>query len=397
MVDLYANIRPAKFRGIDFETPQGSNTVGRRIKRHNFVENDTPSHQDLGLKTPNFKMTCVIRGDDYYDKSLAFEQAINQPGEGQLVHPFYGTLNVVVISAQRNYQMARVGESVFQLEFELAGSARTYDLAHNTAIDIDTTTETLDQTSATDFVNAFPDNLPDYSVNETTAFLDETQSQLQTMGGLSLPQSYAWSPHWPLGNASALAANILGVYQSIADAFTPSAAPVVAGMSQAQTATNHVEAVGDILNIAAVSPDNSASHIQSTHLLQSTGQLNAAARIIRNADFESVEQAVITRDKFVRNSDMVLNQLGDANWHQSWSDLGDVTAAVTRDINQRLGRLPKIAVIENNRTRPSMLLAHFIYGDQPEKLFDQSKDLTKRNRTEHPGFFAPGHIEVLDG
>lgn len=91
-----STLQDASFRGIPFLTEDLSTTIGRRTVLHEYPFQDTPYSEDLGRKGRSYRINAYVMGDDHNTQRDALMEAIEQGGEGELIHPEYGLLNVVV-------------------------------------------------------------------------------------------------------------------------------------------------------------------------------------------------------------------------------------------------------------------------------------------------------------
>jgi len=88
----------ASFRGIGFRVQGDETEVGRRTKFYDlpFDESGGSASRDLGKAARTHQITAVIRGNNY-DLDLAeLMDALEEPGPGVLVHPYFGRHTVVI-------------------------------------------------------------------------------------------------------------------------------------------------------------------------------------------------------------------------------------------------------------------------------------------------------------
>lgn len=89
-------LRTASFNGVPFEVNAGSIVVGRRVVTHEFPQRDTPYSEDLGRAYRQFSLTGFVTGADYIEKARRLQNALEADSKGRLIHPWLGTLEVVV-------------------------------------------------------------------------------------------------------------------------------------------------------------------------------------------------------------------------------------------------------------------------------------------------------------
>lgn len=98
----------ASFRGVPFWLDTDSVNVGRRTQVHEFPQRDQPFVEDLGLRTREYKFAGFVVGDDCLSQRDKLLTALDTPGAGELVHPWYGRMTVTAgdceVSHARNEQ-----------------------------------------------------------------------------------------------------------------------------------------------------------------------------------------------------------------------------------------------------------------------------------------------------
>lgn len=95
-------LQPASFRGEPFLVEAHDSSFGRRVVVHEYPNRNEPYTEDLGRQARRFTITAFVVGDDYQAKRDRLLEAVEQPGPGTLVHPYLGSLQVVIESCQLN-------------------------------------------------------------------------------------------------------------------------------------------------------------------------------------------------------------------------------------------------------------------------------------------------------
>ncbi|MFT8210855.1 MAG: DNA circularization protein [Symbiopectobacterium sp.] len=130
-------LRPASFRGVPFQVEDDEGTLGRRVQVHEYPNRDKPYTEDLGRATRRFSISAYLVGDDFFEARDRLIVAIDTPGPGTLVHPYYGEIAVCidgevrVSHSGREGRMCRVSFSVVEageLSFPTAGIATSHTL-----------------------------------------------------------------------------------------------------------------------------------------------------------------------------------------------------------------------------------------------------------------------------
>ena len=101
---------PASFRGVAFYVENHEASTGRRLAEFEFPMIDQGQVDDLGKKTPRYKIRAFVVGQDYdlqRDKLVA--ACANPNTSGTLVHPYVGkrTVRCAHVSVREQLQEAR--------------------------------------------------------------------------------------------------------------------------------------------------------------------------------------------------------------------------------------------------------------------------------------------------
>ncbi len=112
----------ASFRGVPFFVDGDSTPVGRRTQLHEYPQRDKPQVEDMGAKTREVKLTGFVIGDDCLFQRDNLLNALDKPGSGELVHPWFGRMTVTAGDGCEVSHERREGGMVrFELVFIEAG------------------------------------------------------------------------------------------------------------------------------------------------------------------------------------------------------------------------------------------------------------------------------------
>ena len=109
-------LQVASFRGVEFLVASESSSSGKKVVSHEYPGANRRYSEELGEIPPKFSIEAVVHGD--INARLAFEAALKRKGLGALVHPIYGTVNVMVSTYVVSSRQTAVGEFRFQVSFE---------------------------------------------------------------------------------------------------------------------------------------------------------------------------------------------------------------------------------------------------------------------------------------
>ncbi|ELO8770405.1 DNA circularization N-terminal domain-containing protein, partial [Salmonella enterica] len=98
---------------------------GRNIVKREYPLRESGGADDLSPKLPAFTFTVIVQGDDAQAQRKALRDALYAPGAGELIHPDYGTLNVLIDSFESRYNVSE--QRV--VEFTISATPQANDTA----------------------------------------------------------------------------------------------------------------------------------------------------------------------------------------------------------------------------------------------------------------------------
>ncbi|RON79525.1 DNA circularization protein [Pseudomonas fluorescens] len=107
---------PASFRGVGFWIDQAKTPVGRKGQLHEYPQRDLPYFEDLGQQAKTHDITAFIIGADCLEQRDKLLKAL-EAGNGELVHPWLGRLQVKVGECDMTHTRQDGGLVTFSLKF----------------------------------------------------------------------------------------------------------------------------------------------------------------------------------------------------------------------------------------------------------------------------------------
>ncbi|EEU9510536.1 TPA: DNA circularization N-terminal domain-containing protein [Escherichia coli] len=92
------NLQNASFRGVRFEVLNTDEQISRDHAVYEYPFVDGADLHDLGRKARPFRMTAFLWGDDYEYKLGKLTAALDEGGDGELIHPVYGSVPSVIVT-----------------------------------------------------------------------------------------------------------------------------------------------------------------------------------------------------------------------------------------------------------------------------------------------------------
>lgn len=406
MIDFRTELRAASFRGIAFEIVDDDITSGRRIVTHEYPGRDEPYHEDMGASVYAFSIRAVVIGSGYVARADALEKAFLQKGPGTLIHPHYGEVQVIVKECRRQHNITSVGAVEFGVSVERYTTTGGISVVSDTARKLTSTSTAMYGLANSDFLGSLAQGLfPDFVSADGVSRLNGLLAQAR-----DIFRNHGLGGFTDLPNITALnsdaADQVAVLFQGVISTARPLDVPIVGSSTVAPPINSPVTLMRALTkvadtnadaDIASSTPSRAAivTNASAISNLVKTHALAAAGGVARYATYVSREQAISTRDMMGDGLSSLRDRQLIAGQMPAFRATTDVMVAVTEDINERIGRLPRTVKVQSRDVRPSIALAHRLYGDDPSVIFSRADDIVKRNHISHPGFIGVKPLEVL--
>ena len=406
----------ASFRGVPFLVDTDSVPVGRRTQVHEYPQRDQPFVEDLGRRTRQYKFTGFVIGDDFLAQRDRLLTALDTPGAGELVHPWFGRLTVTAGECELSHARDELGMARFNLVF-IDGMLEFPAQSPNTRRALAAQAPSLMDSIKGRFNAAMTP--VDLARQRTSA----VRSALSGAMGFALK---FLSPGTTLGSdisglvsslmndpgafADSLLAGISGLERAFSGygssgsfsrsrakaetlASLPAAAPVPADPEVATIQAAVVGLVQDaalldvLLDMAevpvAVTPGVSAPAAVDVQLAQQGATVAAGTE---------VETAVPVADDVLA----VRDSISEALWSvagesppEHFGALSEARVVLDRHLTEVARSGVGLRVYAPAETVSALVLAHALYGDA-----QRSDEIVARNRVRHPGFVPATELQV---
>ncbi len=391
-------LRPATFRGVPFQVDGSSFETGRRTQVHEYPQRDKPYAQDLGRSTRQLRFDAFVVGDDYVQQSDAVLGAIEEGGPGTLVHPWFGSLNVNVISCRLSFDRG-LGVGRFELSFVESGELAFPSSAQSTAILSRQAASGLESLSVDYFSEAFK------VLKQISAVADDALTTYgKVLGFLS-------NPVFALSNALGFGA-LPGNISSLAALFgTPidlgwnfaSLLNLSGKVKNGDIAKNDSTLVPTVRGLTRMATDPVLAHNNAVattasreRMLINQNAINAHTRqllLVQAVGLSSYLQCAVYDD-----INAVKNELASAldaealltNSDDLYQSLAAARSALWRDLTDRSRDSARLVSITPPDVLPMLVTAYDYYEDAGRDL-----EMVARNRVRHPGFVGVDALLVL--
>lgn len=402
---------PASFRGVGFFVPDATTVPGRRIAEHLFPGVDRAAYDDLGARPTEIAVEGIMVGDDYVAQARALEAAFSRPGPGTLIHPWLGGMTVIMEEpAEISFSAGELRVARFSAVFKRIGAAGGGNLVSTAAAlfgavtSLRTAAAVLARAPATVTIS----QARAAATQRSYRIVRATWSGLPT--GKAAPRIAAALPAVPPGDPAACAVRVAAAADALA-ATVPelTAAPAVspaAGAVDHEAGLTPLAALDLCLAAAAGLGRNSVdapSAADKAMLLAAAGDaLAVACRLSAHVDHPSRTDAQKLRQRLTSAIGRHLEGL-EGLTAGGFAGAGgaqlraarEVMARVTADINEAIGRLPAIVVLETDRDVDAFQVANHLYGDDALSIESGYTTIVSRNRPRHPARLPAGRVEAL--
>lgn len=101
----FEHLLTASFRDVTFLLENVEGTGGRRAAQHEYPKKESSFAEDNGAAINKQSINARVVGDDYLTQLSALLSALNQPGPGELVHPWWGIQQVQIGSVTHKLEL----------------------------------------------------------------------------------------------------------------------------------------------------------------------------------------------------------------------------------------------------------------------------------------------------
>jgi prophage DNA circulation protein len=374
----------ASYNGIKFFVSASESGGGRRVVKHEYPFKDTPFAEDLGRKAREFSLEGFVLGDDYMSARDALIDALESPGEGVLVHPFYGTRFVAVLDYRVRESSDAGGCAQFSISF-----GETSEAVQPTNVPDPLGAVGASASAAADSVQA--EFTASYSPG---VFLSSVRASVvsaiaavrQVLSPIEFEAQQLATINLRLENLEDDLVELTNSPLELHDALSEIFATFTNGSRKA------------LLRVYAFNPGvrppaTTVNRIQEQKNFDALYRLIQRLIVIRAAElilsetFDSYDAAIAAREEITDLLDDQAEQTTD----DTFAALIQLRADVCKAVPGADSDLPRLVTVTPPVTMPSLVLAYQLYGN-----VEKEEDLIARNRVRNPGGVPGGKsLEVL--
>jgi prophage DNA circulation protein len=152
---LLEQLQSASFKGVSFLIDSSSTGGGRKTVTHEYPNRDSRFVEDLGALQETFSIIGIISEPNYIQKRDALILALKTPGRGELVHPFFGSVQVTAKPYTLSENLTDLGIARFSMVFEASEESIFPSASLNNTSQINQLTSQTAASLQSDFASTF--------------------------------------------------------------------------------------------------------------------------------------------------------------------------------------------------------------------------------------------------
>jgi len=427
----WEDLREASFRGVTFYLVDNEGTSGRRAIPRAYPKKEVGWTEDNGAVLTQQQINGLLLGSSYQSQLEALLRALNTPGPGELVHPWFGIQKVQVGKVTHRLSTQEGGIAYVSFEVSEAGERLFPAATENTSL---TVLSCVDKVKAAlesgdffavldglgEMVDTFLDDMEGMVVNLLTlpSAITDWMDRLgrfrglvdvivakpanfinEIMGLISGVHGTVTEPLWSMRLYDRLRSRWEGA-QSEGSGAGISRAEVAATRQLPQFMSVTPGAVesgiagfaSSIITMTTTPSPAMQANITGFTQVVVVATLLAQAETIAQTTFRTSEEAVSTGDALaVLLAEQAVIAV-ESGQRELWRTLRDLRFAVVNDVRIRSAKLPQTRQLSPAITTSVSLIAWRETGNTENR-----DTITRRNRLRDPSFILPGKtIEVTE-
>jgi prophage DNA circulation protein len=422
---FWDQLQPASFRNVPFAVRGGGGQAGRRNAVHEYPFRDLPWVEDLGRQSRRIQIVGFVTGDDVIAQRARMIAAVEAPGDGELVHPTLGRVQVAVIGF--DWEETEQGRTfAYRFQFVRQGQRLYPSSVSDGANAVASASSAAASASNAAFVAkaAGPLVAGASQANQVQAQAVAWSAQAQRVGNdatsliklaVSLPGNYgrllglasgvsvgeiipATAGLTPQGLAAARSA-ARALVASACTALVSAASQI--GIGNTAPFTDAVQALATaILNVAST-PGDALRGLQSLANFVPDGVATGGGLVVQGACADlfrrasvvtlaiagskyqpwSSDDAADVRTQVLADLDTEITIAGDQLEDGVYASLRALRVQAVKDLNARGASLPGLVTVDVASSLPSLVLAQRLYRDP-----SRADELVSRAAPIHPAF-----------
>jgi prophage DNA circulation protein len=401
-------LQPASFRGVPFWVDTDTTPVGRRTQVHEYPQRNKPMVEDLGEITRIIQQAGFVIGDDCFFQRDNLLHALNTPGEGILIHPWFGRMTVTATDCAVSHARPDGGMVVFDLTFVEAGEKGYPAGVPNTARQLEVENESLLDSIIARYKSAMAlVNKAKMSITALQNGLAGVQMAIQreisqVTGLVSSVASLAdMVMNFPDNLSSMLSAQFSSMSADF-DRFSSSKREASSQCESAQAIAVLPPAAGGVATVAAVQATRDLVRevlivyavrvVSAMPVVLPPAVLPAVPTVAQQAASPIQRAEVPTADEVLALRDALVAVLWEAALVAPFEHF-ERLQSVRKLVKEHLTAVARASVlmvtVTPKQSLPALVLAYQQFGDAT-----RADEIVTRNSVAHPGFLPPLSLQV---
>lgn len=392
-MSLLDDLRPASFRGVPFQVESNTLSAGRRTQIHEYPKKDKPWPEDNGRATREIGFSAFLVGKDYIKQANSLIDALEKEGAGELIHPWFGSMQVVLKEPAQVTFNSAFGLATVALSFVEAGDLEFPSSATSTQAQSRQAADDLTSSASDSFAEDLAlDGQPDFVLSDAMADLQGISASIQeSMAPALAAIAYAKNIGSVVSSLVSLASNPLGLAERIGG-MLGLAGLIGSGLNIFST----IKGLMGLFDLFSKDPDppvvQTAARVQSYKNAVATRALVRQVVLAQAVGASSLmpvvvhDDAIAIRDKLCDALDKESLKASDA----VYPVLMQARKAVWQDLTERSRDSDRLDTLTPPETLPALVVAYERYEDASREA-----EIVERNRIRHPGFLPPQPLKVL--
>jgi len=396
-------LKPASFRGVPFEVESDDGSFGRRVQVHEYPDRDLPFVEDLGRATREMNITAFLVGADYMEKRDRLLAAIEEPGPGALVHPWYGERKVSLKDAVRvSHSSKNGGMCVITMSFVEAGELAFPNARDSLGAQSLLAADKVQEVAIDDFKQSFSlDQMPAFVAADALSTLETGLTNIEkglgsARGLLANPAGYL-TQQLPtlMSNRGDLGRAVFGMFHRGTSVISSTRGLFGGGGAYGRnrdavrspaSLSSSFQAAPLPVSSASPSRQRIIENRKAINALMSRATLVQAAGMTASMDLPVYDDAIQIRKQLGGAIDSESMNANDS----VYVALQDLRASVHADVTNRLASSARLQTIQPNGVAPALVLAYDRYED-----VEREQQLVETNKLSRPGFVPAEPLKVL--
>lgn len=115
---VFDQLQQASFKGFTFLLPAETISGGKKTVDHEYPGSNDRFVEELGRKSKDFSIKAIIHGSNVLNDRKRFQDLLDEPGVGLLIHPYLGSLSVKAVDYTSSTSDDKIGLVEFNITFK---------------------------------------------------------------------------------------------------------------------------------------------------------------------------------------------------------------------------------------------------------------------------------------